>query len=237
MREKYLTFLIVPHDEHNVWRARLSYMRVRIVGAIVAVAILLVLVAIVSYGRVAARASRAVFLERENARLVAENAKVESIAANLARTEAAYDQIRSMAGFSSESGQAAPTGVTGDGARPSGWPLAKKGFLTAGFEGREGHAGVDIAIPTRTAVLATAAGVVAESGVDDVLGEFVVLRHGEEYETVYGHNASRVVSVGASVERGETIAYSGNSGASSAPHLHYEIRHEGSPVDPAPFME
>lgn len=237
MRDKYLTLLVVPHDEGKVWRTRLSYVRIRILGAAAGVIVLMVAVAIVSYGRVAARASRAMFLERENARLVAENAKVESIAANLARTEAAYDQIRSMAGFS-PADEAAILDAGGGGAgRPAGWPLARKGFLTAGFEGAEGHAGVDIAIPMRTPVLATAAGVVAESGVDDVLGEFVVVRHEEEYETLYGHAASRLVSAGARVERGETIAYSGNSGESSAPHLHYEIRHRGEPVDPSPFME
>ncbi len=237
MRDKHLTLLVVPHDEHNVRQIRLSYRRLQVLAAVLGVVLVTVLVAIASYGRVAARAGRAVALEQENARLEAENAKVNAIAMNLARTEQAYEQIRSMAGLTPdvlpvEDVQQADA----EPRSPRGWPLTTKGFVTAPFDSDEGHSGVDIAVPSNTPVVATAGGQVRESGSDAVLGEYVVIDHDDGYETMYAHNANRLVSTGAVVERGQTIAYSGNTGRSTAPHLHYEVRRRGEPIDPAPYM-
>jgi murein DD-endopeptidase MepM/ murein hydrolase activator NlpD len=238
MREKYLTLLVVPHDEHNVRQIKLSYRRLQVLAALLGVVLVTVLVGVASYGRVAARAGRAVALERENARLEAENAKVDAIALNLARTEQAYEQIRSMAGLKPEvlpvEDVQQPAGA--EPRSPRGWPLATKGFVTAPFDGVDGHSGVDIAVPSNTPVVATASGKVTASGSDEVLGEYVVIDHDDGYETMYAHNANRLVSSGAAVERGQTIAYSGSTGRSTAPHLHYEVRRRGEPVDPAPYM-
>lgn len=259
MSKKYLTLLVVPHDERNVHRVRVSYGRLRALVVGMALLTALVLVAVLSYGRVATRATRAEMLERENGRLAAENAKVDSIAANLVRTEQAYDQIRSMAGLTPSgdgatidpSAPAAAEGATWDpapaaeigppppplpGLGPSGWPLAIRGFVTARFTGSGGHPGIDIAAPTNTPVLATADGTVRQTGFDRVLGHFVVLEHPDGLESMYAHNALLLVERGDGVERAETIAYSGNSGRSTAPHLHYEVRREGMPIDPSPYL-
>jgi murein DD-endopeptidase MepM/ murein hydrolase activator NlpD len=237
MRDKQLTLLIVPHDEHNVRQFKLSYRRLRVLAAVLGAVLVLALVGIASYGRVASRAGRAVALERENARLQAENAKVSDIATNLARTERAYDQIRAMAGLAAEEppAEVLPVG-SAEPQSPTGWPLATKGFITAPFDSTEGHSGVDIAVPSNTPVVVTAGGTVRESGSDAVLGEYLLVDHDDGYETMYAHNANRLVSAGAAVERGQTIAYSGNTGQSTAPHLHYEVRKQGEPIDPAPYM-
>ena len=87
-----------------------------------------------------------------------------------------------------------------------------------------------------TPVLATARGTVAAAASDPVYGHYVVLAHGGGLETMYGHNAVLLVEVGETVERGQPIAYSGNSGRSTAPHLHYEIRRDGRAIDPAPYL-
>lgn len=237
MRDKHLTLLVVPHDEHNVRQIRLSYRRLQVLAAALGVVVVIALIGIASYGRVAAQAGRAVALERENARLQAENAKVNDIAMNLARTERAYEQIRSMAGLTPEVLPVEDAQqVDAEPRSPRGWPLATKGFVTAEFDGAEGHSGVDIAVPSNTPVVATASGTVSESGSDGVLGEYVLIDHDGGYETMYAHNANRLVGAGAAVERGQTIAYSGNSGRSTAPHLHYEVRRRGQPIDPAPYM-
>lgn len=257
MTGKYLTVLVVPHDERNVRRWRVSYRWLKI-GSGLGVGLLVVgVLALVTYGWVASRATRAALLERENQRLTAENAKVGEIAANLERTERAYEQIREMAGLPpTEAGRrqggredhglaggledeaepaprparAAPDSV------PSGWPLALKGFETAGFTGAEEHPGVDIAVPVHTPVLATAAGTVTAADSDPVYGHYIILDHGGGTQTMYGHNAVLLVAFGERVGRGETIAYSGNSGRSTAPHLHYEVRKGGRAIDPAPFL-
>ena len=257
MSGKYLTLLVVPHDERNVRRWRVSYRWVKIGAGVAAGLVVLAVVAIASYGLVASRATRATLLERENRRLAAENAKVEEIAQNLERTERAYDQIREMAGLppvararpvgareepgpagevETDAELAPPPAVAAPDSVPSGWPLALKGFQSAGFSGTDEHPGVDIAVPVHTPVLATAAGTVTVADSDPVYGHYVVVDHGGGIQTMYGHNAVLLVEAGERVERGQTIAYSGNSGRSTAPHLHYEVRRAGRAVDPAPFL-
>lgn len=261
MTDKYLTVLVVPHDERNVRRMRVSYRLVKVGITIAGALAVAVTLAVMSYGRVASRATKAALLERENQRLEAENAKVDEIAENLERTERAYARIRDMAGLPPAegvvgpggapgpletgtttgprgpgSGEAAPaTSSTAPDSVPGGWPLSLKGFETASFSGAEGHPGVDIAIPVHTPVLATASGTVTAADSDPVYGQYVILDHGG-LETMYGHNAVLLVEVGERVSRGQPIAYSGNSGRSTAPHLHYEIRRGGRAIDPAPFL-
>ncbi|MDX1623415.1 MAG: peptidoglycan DD-metalloendopeptidase family protein [Gemmatimonadota bacterium] len=260
MREKYLTLLVVPHDERNVRRLRLSYRSLKGLGAVALVLFAVALAAVLTYGRVATRATRAAMLQRENETLAAENAKVDQIAQNLERTEQAYRQIRAMAGLPpreeddtpparrrAEAGAERPRETVpisqgpeatsgGEGRTLAGWPLTIKGFVTADYGEGEDHPGIDIAVPPNTPVVATAPGVVRESGSDRVYGNFVVLDHGEGLETMYAHNALLLVGEGEEVERGQTIAYSGNSGESTAPHLHYEVREDGTPVDPRRHM-
>ena len=177
-------------------------------------------------------------------------ASMTRVVENLERTERAYAQIRDMAGLppagALESGPAdggagaaepAPTPATeAPDSVPSGWPLSLKGFETAGFEGDEGHPGVHIAVPVHTPVLATARGRVTAADSDPVYGHYVVVAHGGGIETMYGHNAVLLVERGEQVTRGQPIASSGNSGRSTAPHLHYEIRRAGRAIDPAPYL-
>ena len=75
-----------------------------------------------------------------------------------------------------------------------------------------------------------------EASYDDWLGNYVVIDHGFGYSTLYGHNQRLLVSAGQSVERGQVIARLGNTGRSSAPHLHFEIRLDGRSVDPRQYL-
>jgi len=125
---------------------------------------------------------------------------------------------------------------------PRGNPVAH-GWITRGFgenaglEGRAFHLGCDIASPQGTRVTATAPGVVIFAGQDPVYGNLVIVQHGlTGYSTFYGHNRELKVKVGQTLARGEVIALVGNTGKSSAPHLHYEIRLHGVPVNPAKYM-
>ncbi|HUU57152.1 MAG TPA: M23 family metallopeptidase [bacterium] len=125
---------------------------------------------------------------------------------------------------------------------PDGNPVAK-GWVTRGFgenaglEGRSFHNGCDIACPEGTPVVATAPGVAIFAGDDPTYGKLVIVQHGlTGYSTFYGHNRELKVRVGGNVKRGEVIALSGNTGRSSAPHLHYEVRLHGVPLSPAKYM-
>jgi murein DD-endopeptidase MepM/ murein hydrolase activator NlpD len=125
---------------------------------------------------------------------------------------------------------------------PHGNPVAN-GWVTRGFgenaglEGHSFHNGFDIACPAGTPVVATASGVVTFAGEDPIYGNLVIIQHGlTGYSTFYGHNRELKVRVGQKIKRGDVIALVGSTGRSSAPHLHYEIRLHGVPVNPAKYM-
>jgi len=94
------------------------------------------------------------------------------------------------------------------------------------------HTGVDISVRTGTPVYATMAGRVVFSGWSNVgYGYLVVIQNGD-YQTYYAHHSQLLVQAGDVVQAGQTIALSGNTGNSTGPHVHYEVRYQGRPVDP-----
>lgn len=95
------------------------------------------------------------------------------------------------------------------------------------------HPGIDFATSEGKPVFATADGVVCEIGFDSLYGNYLKIRHGKYYETFYGHLQSSIVRKGERVEMNQIVGYVGNTGQSSAPHLHFEVRHKGTPIDPA----
>jgi murein DD-endopeptidase MepM/ murein hydrolase activator NlpD len=122
---------------------------------------------------------------------------------------------------------------------PKGQPI--DGWITRGFSLNEyvfggQHTGIDFAAKEGTAVKVTADGTVSFVGWDDVYGNLVLVDHQNGYVTYYGHNSKILVDSANFVKRGEVIALSGNSGRSSAPHLHYEIRKDDIPIDPKDFL-
>jgi murein DD-endopeptidase MepM/ murein hydrolase activator NlpD len=128
----------------------------------------------------------------------------------------------------------APTGAAS--AAGFVWPV--QGVLTSGFGWRWGrmHEGVDIAVANGTPVVAAKAGVVIVAGWMGGYGNLVVIDHGGGVATAYGHNTSVTVGVGQLVEQGQLIAYSGSTGHSTGPHVHFEVRINGSPVDPMGYL-
>ena len=107
------------------------------------------------------------------------------------------------------------------------------GWVSRGYDGAEEHHGIDFVGETGTPVQAAALGVVRFAGWDDTFGNLVILDHGNGYTSHYGHNDSLLVETGNLVPRGQTIARLGNTGQSTAPHLHFEVRLDGEPLDPA----
>ncbi len=98
------------------------------------------------------------------------------------------------------------------------------------------HEGIDIAVPTGTPVVAAAAGTVIYAGVLGGYGNLVVVDHGNGLATAYAHNSAYASSVGQVVAQGTVIAYSGNTGNSSGPHVHFEVRVGGTAVDPLGYL-
>ena len=123
------------------------------------------------------------------------------------------------------------------------WPAP--GRVTSGFGVRRDplsgaakfHSGIDLATPSGTPVRAVADGRVVESGRRGGYGNVVVVDHGGGVTSLYAHNAELLRPVGARVEAGAPLALSGSTGRSTGPHVHFEVRKGGVPVDPRAFLQ
>lgn len=126
---------------------------------------------------------------------------------------------------------------------PSRWPLhaavsSPFGVRLSPFTDTEVfHHGLDLSAPTGTPVGAAAAGTVARSGYDSLLGNVVVVEHGYGYRSIYGHLSERLVAEGDLVSPGDPVGKVGSTGRSTGPHLHYEVRVHGLPVNPLRFLD
>jgi murein DD-endopeptidase MepM/ murein hydrolase activator NlpD len=98
------------------------------------------------------------------------------------------------------------------------------------------HTGQDLGADQGTPVYAVSAGRVVSAGPSGGYGNVVVLQHGGGVQSYYGHLSQIVVPPGAQVKAGQLVGRVGSTGLSTAPHLHLEIRQDGRPVDPVPFL-
>ena len=128
-----------------------------------------------------------------------------------------------------------------DIAVPTGTQVRASGGATVNQVGAgtrdEPHPGLDIAVPVGTMVRASGGATVNQIGDDPEYGYYVLLDHPEEYQTMYGHLSRIIVTDGQTLQAGEVIGLSGNSGRSTAPHLHFEIRQRGTSLDPRTMVK
>jgi murein DD-endopeptidase MepM/ murein hydrolase activator NlpD len=251
---------IIVHTDGTVESRRLR-LPLWLARAALAASLLLalgLLLGIALYAPIVRTAARVPGMEREIARLSADNQQVRQLAARLARVEQRYDQVRSMLG-----GDIVPPRSTGGGplavaypvvarvpgeasayergpSLPTHWPLDDPGVITQGQVNDPGgsrHPGLDIAVPSGTPIRAAGGGTVSEAGDDPEYGQFVRITHPDGYESMYGHAARLLVAPGQFVEAGQVIGLSGSTGRSSGPHLHFEIRQSGRVVDPRSLLK
>ncbi|MCS7178345.1 MAG: M23 family metallopeptidase [Anaerolineae bacterium] len=139
------------------------------------------------------------------------------------------------------------------GAPPIQWPLdelpsGSSGFIwpsprraISGWYFRDPsnprHVGLDIAAALHDPIFATAAGVVSFADVSGGYGNLIVIDHADGWQSWYAHLSAFSVVVGQPVEQGEIIGAAGSTGRSSGPHLHFELRHNGVPVDPLVYLQ
>jgi murein DD-endopeptidase MepM/ murein hydrolase activator NlpD len=127
-------------------------------------------------------------------------------------------------------------------ALPSRWPV--RGQVNSSYGSRvspwsdkaEFHSGLDIGAPVGTPVKAPAPGTVVFAGVHAEYGQTLIVDHGNDTKSLYGHLSRIGVAVNQKIERGDVIAQTGNTGRSSGPHLHYEIQVKGQPVNPTGYL-
>jgi murein DD-endopeptidase MepM/ murein hydrolase activator NlpD len=221
------------------------------------VAVLLLMITAL-YGPLVRAAARVPGMERELGRLRAENTRVRELSAAVDSAESRYAQVRQMMGGgivrdpvskSTELPVAPPirarlaTVVMAEPvpSAPRHWPLDESGYITRGqvkAGGRdEAHPGIDIAVAIGSLVRASGGATVAKAGEDPEYGLYVLLDHAEDYQSMYGHLSRILVTPTATVESGQVIGLTGNSGRSTAPHLHFEIRQRGLSLDPLTMVK
>ena len=159
-------------------------------------------------------------------------------AAVQARIQAAQ-RASAGGGVQSAGGGGGGGGSAGPIRRGSGgliWPV--NGPVSSPFGMRWGrlHAGVDIPAPVGTPLRAAQSGNVIIAAVTGGYGNYICIAHGGAMSTCYAHNNSIAVSQGQSVKQGQVIGQTGNTGNSTGPHLHFEVRMNGSPVDPMGYL-
>lgn len=138
--------------------------------------------------------------------------------------------------------QSSPTYSWVQGSGQLGWPVS--GEITSPYGYRTHpiwgttiyHSGIDIGVDEGTPVHAADGGTVAWSGWMGGYGYAVVIDHGNGMSTLYGHNSELAVSEGQDVGKGQVIAYAGSTGNSTGPHVHFEVRISGDPVDPMGYL-
>jgi murein DD-endopeptidase MepM/ murein hydrolase activator NlpD len=264
LSRRNLSVIIVPHDRGYSRTIKTSYVRLKIAGVMAALCMIAVVAALGHYVILLKKTKEMSRLVAENRDLTDKVSHVDELSEKLESYEIYVQRINTLLGVSVSPEREQRSMMTAEdqpppmdagievvpaggdrailihsmvGEIPSEWPLTRRGFITRGhLEDKSSHTGVDIAVPEQTPVRATASGLVSRIGWNNVYGNYIEIMHSDGYSTLYGHNSRLIVRGGQWVRRGEIIAFSGNTGRSTAPHLHYEVRHKGVAVDPQPYL-
>jgi murein DD-endopeptidase MepM/ murein hydrolase activator NlpD len=256
--DRRLTLIVVPHGDLETRTLEIAYWKLKIGLALAIILLLGFGFVVATWFPIAAQASRVSGLERELAALVKEREQVAELADALAEVEAQYERVRQLLGADGAGREGDPilpplgrdstrAAAPPNTAAPTAdsiaatldlWPLASAGFVTrAQSAGRVGHPGLDIAVPRNSDIRAAGPGIVREAGEDVVYGHYALIDHGGGLQSLYGHASRIVVASGERVGRAQIIGYTGTSGRSSGPHLHFEVRKDGLPVDPLLYVK
>lgn len=181
-----------------------------------------------------------------NSKIAQNEERQKKLESDIAAYQKAYDEAVKQEAAAWASAQSKISTNTKFVGGQFGWPSASSSLITSGYGRRlhpvlgtyRGHSGLDIGAAYGTNVLAANDGTVIVAGYNSGgYGNYVIIDHGGGYTTLYGHNSSLCVSAGQKVKRGTVIAKCGSTGLSSGPHIHFEIRINGSPVNPLPYVQ
>ncbi|WP_277203211.1 murein hydrolase activator EnvC [Veillonella seminalis] len=190
----------------------------------------------------------AILAQAQNDKAVAEQMQADLQASSDAIRAMLQQRAAERAAAAAAAAQAAQSSGGGSdytyvqGTGQLAWPVS--GVITSGFGWREHpifgrqifHTGIDIGVDEGTPVHAADSGTVVYSGWMDGYGYAVVIDHGNGISTLCAHNSDLAVSEGQSVSKGAVIAYAGSTGNATGPHVHFEVRVNGDPVNPLGYL-
>lgn len=119
---------------------------------------------------------------------------------------------------------------------PLSWPVRGVLYARFGRKGKEPHDGIDLAAPAGTPVMTAAPGTTLYAGEQQGYGLIVIIEHPDGLVTLYAHNRDVRVKTGQKVRANQVVATVGDSGKTSGPHVHFEVRRDGKPVDPLEYL-
>jgi murein DD-endopeptidase MepM/ murein hydrolase activator NlpD len=244
--EKGYSFVITSTESGKTKYFFISKKWLRILAVTGSVLVIVLAYVAISYTRVYYQALETVILKRRNAEIEAEFAKLEEIKENLERTEMHSKKLKVMLGIDETPSEVIPNLDTvshkytnkmemisnNKGNIPSLLPTT--GRISRSFSAE--HNGIDIAAARFSPVVSAASGIVKAAGWDAIFGNYIIIDHTVNYSTFYGHLNSIDISVNDRVTGGEVIGTVGSTGKSTSPHLHYEVRFQGEPVDPVGYL-
>ena len=264
---KYLTLMIVPYPGADVRSYRIQHRTLKMIAAVAALLLVASVSALIYLRPVFNKAKEYDRLKAENQLLSLEKQKIRDLSRKIKSIDELVEKIQLAQGVkefrqlnnSQENEQqesalqperhllknSSSAGIGSarrdeevDSKMPYGIPIDEKSYISRFFNPEIYHFGIDIALKQGTPVKATGDGVVTIADQNEELGYYIMIKHASGYSTLYAHNIRLTVESGDRVKKGTLIAYSGNLGQSSGPHLHYAIFDQnGNPVDPLPFLE
>ncbi len=247
---KYYTLMLIPDGTENRKGIRVRQVVFKIVASAFILFQIAIIIFFIFFGSIISRATEADAFEKENERLKKYQYKVQLLEKNLIEARDIVTRLTELAGidisfpeipddstlfadYEKSRNALVPRNNSTDFSYPSGLPVV--GFISQDFiedDGTHFHPGVDIACAEGIPVLATAKGIILYADFDSTYGYKVVVQHSDSVTTVYGHNKELLVEVGDNILAGGRLALSGNTGKSTAPHVHYELRINNKPIDP-----
>lgn len=253
-RERYISLIIAPHHKAGSWQMDISYTSLKRLAALLAALLILLVFFIINYGHIFWRAGQYEIMKKRSSEIEQKFSELQDLKREISELKKTESKLQHMLGISQQpslltisdinrntSFDASVVGketlaaanadsVFGNIERTTPSIMPVKGWISAKIS--TNHPGVDIAAREGDPVLAAADGIVIFAGWDNYFGNKVEISHGQKYVTMYGHNVKLFVKEKQSVKQGQVIALVGSTGQSSGPHLHYEIRSNGKPVDP-----
>ena len=257
MEKGKFSIIFVPHDLKKTRTLRVPYALFYAIVGILAAGVVVMIVFAATYGALLLKVQEGRMYKRQLAELGRRQEQIGELRRNVAQLRSMNLQVRRMLGLLVMPGDSVAMALVERGtpgmqeairgeqtamlrAIPTFWPV--RGFITNRFSEAEGekgtifHGGIDIAVDRGTPVRAAASGYASEAGWNDSYGYYVQIDHGYGIKTLYAHADMLVVSKGERVSQGQTIAYSGNTGRSTAPHLHFQVTQNNIPVDPLKYL-
>jgi murein DD-endopeptidase MepM/ murein hydrolase activator NlpD len=257
MNKGKFSIIIVPHDLKKTRTYRIPYGLFYAIVGLVAAGLIIMIIFVASYGSLLLKVREGLIYKGQIEELGKRQEQMGELRRNLAQLRGMNLQVRQMLGLGltpqdSLAMVRAQRNKAGESpafrleqasmlrAIPTFWPV--RGFITNRFKAAAStgdslfHGGVDIAVDLGTPVRAAASGYVTEAGWSESYGYYAQIDHGYGIKTLYAHNEMLVVIEGERVEQGQTIAYSGSTGKSTAPHLHFQVTQNNVLVDPLKYL-